>query len=53
VRRICSGDDPFQLPVRPNTVHLQANMVGQTIDFCRLPGPGRERPRKAMVCPPK
>jgi len=36
-----------------NTVHLQGNMVGQTISFCRLPGPGRDRPRKAKVCPTK
>jgi len=33
-----------------NTVHLQGNMVGQTISLCRLPGSGRDRPRRAMVC---
>jgi hypothetical protein len=33
-----------------NTVQLQGNMVGQTITLCRLPGSGRDRPRKAMVC---
>jgi len=36
-----------------NTVHLQGNTVGQTISLCRLPGSGRTRPRKAMVCPAK
>jgi hypothetical protein len=33
-----------------NTVHLQGNMVVRTISLCRLPGSGRDRPRKAMVC---
>jgi hypothetical protein len=44
---------PGRAPLRPNTVHLQGNMVGQTISLCRLPGSGRDRPRKAMVCPTK
>jgi hypothetical protein len=35
---------------RINTVHLQGDMVGQTISFCRLPGSRGDRPRKAMVC---
>jgi predicted DNA binding CopG/RHH family protein len=46
---------PYQRFIRfkLNTVHLQGDMVGQTIGLCRLPGSRGDRPRKARVCPTK